>query len=162
MAIGTPATVALDALRIGFTAHPYDHNTNETEFGLEAASALGIKPERVFKTLMASVDDELVVAVVPVSGKLDLKALAAVLHGKRAVMADARLAERRTGYVIGGISPIGQKTLHRAVIDETIELFDTVFVSGGRRGFDIELAPNDLKRVTNATIAAIARNNPSP
>ncbi|MGV8912356.1 MAG: Cys-tRNA(Pro) deacylase [Rhodoglobus sp.] len=162
MALGTPATVALDVLRIRFTAHPYEHNATASEFGLEAATELGIEPERVFKTLMASVDDELIVAIVPVSGKLDLKALATVVHGKKAAMADPGLAQRRTGYVLGGISPIGQRTRHRTVLDETAELFDTVFVSGGKRGFDIELAPSDLARATLATIAAIARESLRP
>lgn len=159
MALGTPATVALDALGITFVPHPYEHSASAAEFGLEAATELGIEPERVFKTLMAAVDDELVVAVVPVSAKLDLKALATAANGKKAVMADPAVAQRRTGYVVGGISPIGQKTAHRTVIDETAELFDTVFVSGGKRGFDIELAPSDLVRATTATIAAIARDS---
>ncbi|WP_010203193.1 Cys-tRNA(Pro) deacylase [Salinibacterium sp. PAMC 21357] len=159
MAFGTPATVALDAQGITFTAHPYENRTTTTEFGAEAARELGIEPARVFKTLMVSIDAEMVVAVVPVSGLLDLKALAAVFHGKKAVMADPIVAQRRTGYVVGGISPIGQKTAHRTVIDETIALFDTVFVSGGRRGFDIELTPHDLARATRATIAAIARDS---
>jgi Cys-tRNA(Pro)/Cys-tRNA(Cys) deacylase len=95
---------------------------------------------------------------VPVAGKLDLKALASAIGGKRAEMADPKLAERRTGYVVGGISPIGQKTPHPTVLDETAELFDTIFVSGGRRGFDIELAPSDLITVTDGMIAAIARD----
>jgi|SRR5690554_820795 len=153
----TPATIALTAAGIPFTPHAYDHDASVTSFGLEAADALGIDPDRVFKTLMADVDGRLVVAIVPVSGMLDLKALAAALGGKKAVMADARLAERRTGYVVGGISPIGQKTPHPTVLDETAELYDTVFVSGGRRGFDIELAPKDLIAVTAATVAAIGR-----
>lgn len=157
MALGTPATVALDALGIAFTPHPYAHSSTAAEFGLEAATELGVEPERVFKTLIASVDDELVVAVVPVSGKLDLKALASAVHGKKAVMADPLVAQRRTGYVVGGISPVGQKSPHRTVVDETIQLFDTVFVSGGKRGFDIELSPSDLVHATAATIAAIAR-----
>ena len=97
------------------------------------------------------------VAVVPVTGKLDLGALAAALHGKRASMADPAVAERKTGYLVGGISPVGQKTAHPTVVDETVELFDTVFVSGGKRGFDIELAPADLIRLTSATVAAVAR-----
>jgi Cys-tRNA(Pro)/Cys-tRNA(Cys) deacylase len=159
MALGTPATVALDILHITFTPHPYEHDPAATEYGVEAATAIGIREEQVFKTLMTEVDEQLVVAVVPVSGKLDLKALAAVLHAKKAVMADPLVAQRRTGYVIGGISPIGQKTAHRTVIDETVELFDTVFVSGGKRGFDIELAPSDLMRATEATVAAIARSH---
>jgi Cys-tRNA(Pro)/Cys-tRNA(Cys) deacylase len=111
----------------------------------------------VFKTLLADVDGRLVVGIVPVTGKLDLKALAAAVGGKRAEMADAALAERRTGYIVGGISPIGQKTRHETVLDETAELWDTVFVSGGRRGLDLELAPADLIRATAATVADIAR-----
>ena len=153
---GTPATVALAAVGIAFTERAYAHDPGVAAFGLEAAAALGVEPDRVFKTLLAEVDGRLVVGVVPVTGKLDLKALAAAVGGKRATMADAAVAERRTGYVVGGISPIGQKTPHPTVLDETVELWDTIFVSGGRRGFDLELAPADLARVTGATIAAIA------
>lgn len=111
----------------------------------------------MFKTLLADVDGRLVVGIVPVAGKLDLKALAAAAGGKKAVMADAALAERRTGYVVGGISPIGQKSRHETVLDETAELWDTVFVSGGRRGLDLELTPADLIRATSAVVADIAR-----
>lgn len=157
MALGTPATVALAAAGIAFTAHAYEHDPANMNFGLEAAAALNLDPDQVFKTLMAEVDGALVVAIVPVTGKLDLKALAAAVGGKKAEMADAALAERKTGYVVGGISPIGQKTRHRTVLDETAELYDTVYVSGGRRGFDIELAPADLLRITGGTVAAIAR-----
>ena len=153
---GTPATVALHAAGIAFVEHAYGHDPGTANFGLEAADALGVEPDRVFKTLLVEVDGHLVVGVVPVTGKLDLKALAAVLGGKKATMADPVLAERRTGYVVGGISPIGQKTEHPTVIDETAELWDTVFVSGGRRGFDIELSAADLQRATHATLAAIA------
>jgi Cys-tRNA(Pro)/Cys-tRNA(Cys) deacylase len=128
-----------------------------TDFGREAADALGVEPERVFKTLLADVEGRLVVGIVPVTGMLDLKALAASVGGKKAVMADAALAERRTGYVVGGISPIGQKTRHETVLDETAELWPTVFVSGGRRGLDLELAPADLIRATAAVVADIAR-----
>jgi Cys-tRNA(Pro)/Cys-tRNA(Cys) deacylase len=152
---GTPATVALLAAGIAFTEHAYAHDPGAASFGLEAAEALGIEPDRVFKTLLAEVDGRLVVGVVPVTGKLDLKALAAAAGGKKATMADPAVAERRTGYVVGGISPVGQKTAHLTVLDETVELWDTVFVSGGRRGFDIELAPAELARVTGAVIAAI-------
>ena len=157
MATGTLATVALAAAGIPFTAHAYEHDPANTNFGLEAANTLGLDPDRVFKTLLADVDGALVVGIVPVTGKLDLKALASAVGGKKAEMADPRLAERRTGYVVGGISPIGQKNPHPTVLDETAELYDTVFVSGGRRGFDIELAPADLVLVTNAIVAAIAR-----
>jgi len=157
MALGTPATVALTAAGIAFTPHAYEHDAANTNFGLEAASALHLDPARVFKTLLADVDGVLTVAIVPVTGKLDLKALAAAVGGKKAEMADPRVAERKTGYVVGGISPIGQKTRHATVLDETAELYDTVYVSGGRRGFDIELAPGDLLAVTGGRIAAIAR-----
>jgi len=153
---GTPATVALRGAGIPFAEHAYDHDPATTSFGLEAATALGIEPDRVFKTLMADVDGDLVVAIVPVTGKLDLKGLASALRGKRAAMADPAVAERRTGYVVGGISPIGQKTAHRTVLDETAQLWDTIFVSGGRRGFDIELSPADLVRATGAVLADIA------
>lgn len=155
MAAGTPATVALANAGIPFTAHAYEHDPANTNFGLEAAEALQLDPEQVFKTLLADVDGSLVVGIVPVTGKLDLKALAAAVGGKRAEMADPKLAERRTGYVVGGISPIGQKNAHTTVLDETAELYDTVFVSGGRRGLDIELAPGDLIGVTGAIVAAI-------
>ena len=154
---GTPATVALVSAGIRFTAHEYAYDPGNTNFGLEAASGLSLDPDQVFKTLMAEVDGRLVVAIVPVSGTLDLKALAAAVGGRRASMADPRVAEKRTGYIVGGISPIGQKFAHDTVLDETAELYDTVFVSGGRRGFDIELTPADLVRATGAAVAAIGR-----
>jgi Cys-tRNA(Pro)/Cys-tRNA(Cys) deacylase len=154
---GTPALVALAAAGVPHTAHAYEHDPQNTVgYGLEAAEVLGVEPEQVYKTLMASVDGTLTVAVVPVTGKLDLKALAQAAGGKKAVMADPAAAERATGYVVGGISPLGQKTAHPTVVDETVWLFDTVFVSGGRRGLDVELAPDDLVRMTGATVAAIA------
>ena len=121
-------------------------------------SALALEAERVFKTLLADVDGHLAVAVVPVTGSLDLRALAATLGAKRASMADPKLAERKTGYVVGGISPIGQKTRLPTVLDESALLYDTVFVSGGKRGFDIELSPEDLVAATSAILAAIARS----
>lgn len=154
---GTPATVALTAAGIPFSVHPYEHDPAAPSFGLEAAEALGVEPDRVFKTLLADTDLGLVVAVVPVTGMLDLKALAAAAGAKRATMADPSVAERRTGYVVGGISPIGQKTQHRTIVDETAQLFDTVFVSGGKRGLDIELAPADLLAATEGAYAAIAK-----
>jgi Cys-tRNA(Pro)/Cys-tRNA(Cys) deacylase len=154
----TPATVALVAAGIHFVEHAYAHDPANRNFGDEAATALGLDPQRVFKTLMTDVDGRLVVAIVPVTGKLDLGALAAAVHGKRAALADPVVAERKTGYLVGGISPMGQKSLLPTVLDETAELFDTVFVSGGRRGFDVELAPADLIAVTAATIAPIARD----
>ncbi len=154
---GTPATVALRAAGIAFAEHEYVHDPTAPSYGLAAAAALGVEPDRVFKTLLAEVDGRVVVGVVPVTAQLDLKALATAAGGKRAAMADPALAQRRTGYVVGGISPIGQKTPTPTVLDETAELWDTVFVSGGRRGFDLELAPADLVVATAATIAAIAR-----
>lgn len=157
MALGTPATVALAGAGIPFTAHAYEHDPANRNFGEEAATVLGLDPEQVFKTLVADVDGGLVVAIVPVTGKLDLRALAAAVGGKHAAMADPSRAQRKTGYIVGGISPIGQKTPLTTVLDETAELFDTIFVSGGKRGFDLELAPADLIAVTSATVAAIAR-----
>ncbi len=154
---GTPATVALAAAGIPFTAHTYVHDPTTTNFGLEAASALGLDPDRVFKTLLAEADARLVVGIVPVTGMLDLKALASAVGAKRAVMADPAVAERKTGYVVGGISPLGQKTPLPTVLDETALLWDTIYVSGGRRGFDVELAPVDLLSVTGGQFADIAR-----
>ncbi len=157
-AAGTPALVALDRAGVPHVARAYAHDPSSgLGYGLEAAQALGVEPERVFKTLMTTVDGVLTVAVVPVTTTLDLKALAAAVGGKRAAMADAAVAERATGYVVGGISPIGQRTTHPTVVDETVELYDTVLVSGGRRGLDVELAPADLVRVTGAVVADIAR-----
>ncbi|OJX81540.1 Cys-tRNA(Pro) deacylase [Leifsonia sp. 71-9] len=154
---GTPATVALTAAGLPFALHPYEHDPAAASYGLEAAEALGVEPDRVFKTLLADTELGLVVGVVPVTGLLDLKALASAVGAKRATMADPAVAERRTGYVVGGISPIGQKTRHVTVVDETAQLFETVFVSGGKRGLDIELAPDDLLRATDGTYAAIAK-----
>lgn len=154
---GTPATVALTRAEVPFTEHAYAHDPGAGSYGLEAAAALGVAPERVFKTLLSRVDGTLTVAVVPVSGQLDLKALAAAVGGKRAEMADPKDAERVTGYVVGGISPIGQRKALPTVVDATASGFATVFVSGGRRGLDIELAPVDLVRVTRATVAPIGR-----
>jgi Cys-tRNA(Pro)/Cys-tRNA(Cys) deacylase len=154
---GTPATVALTRAGIRFTAHAYEHDQRAAAYGLEAAEKLGIEPARVFKTLLATVDGALAVAIVPVADQLDLKSLAAALGGKRAEMADPAVAERKTGYVVGGISPIGQKTALPTVLDETAILCETVFVSGGRRGLDLELAPDDLLAVTGGRYAPIAR-----
>lgn len=153
---GTPATVALSAAGIPFAVRAYEHDTAAASYGLEAAAALGVEPDRVFKTLLADTELGLVVGVVPVTGMLDLKALAAAVGAKRATMADPAVAERRTGYVVGGISPIGQKTRHVTVVDETAQLWDTVFVSGGKRGVDVELSPADLLTATDGTFADIA------
>ncbi|EGD40821.1 YbaK/ebsC protein [Nocardioidaceae bacterium Broad-1] len=154
---GTPATVALTAAGIDFTLHPYEHDPRAESYGLEAAEALGVEPARVFKTLMASLDGKLVVGIVPVTGQLDLKALARALGGSKAQMAEVSAAERATGYVAGGISPVGQKRPHPTVVDESATAYETVYVSGGRRGLDIELSPTDLIKMTSATAAPIAR-----
>ncbi|TDD18266.1 Cys-tRNA(Pro) deacylase [Kribbella turkmenica] len=154
---GTPATVALTKAKVEFTTHTYDHDPGARSYGLEAAEALGLAPEQVFKTLLVEVDGRLTVGVVPVDKQLDLKAIAAAAGGKKAVMADPAAAERTTGYVVGGISPIGQKRALPTVVDETATAHDTVYVSGGRRGLDLGLAPADLVTVTKARTAAIAR-----
>ena len=153
---GTPATTALTAARISFTAHPYAHDPAAPSYGLEAAAALGVAPSRVFKTLLVE-GDGLAVGIVPVDRQLDLKALATALGVKRVAMADPAKAERVTGYVVGGISPVGQKRPLPTVLDESARDCPTVFVSGGRRGFDIELTPADLLAVTGGRTARIAR-----
>jgi Cys-tRNA(Pro)/Cys-tRNA(Cys) deacylase len=154
---GTPATVALTRAGVLFTTHPYDHDPTAPSYGLEAAEALGLDPEKVLKTLFVEVDGRLVVGIVPVSRQLDLKAVAAASGGKRATMADPAAAERATGYVVGGISPLGQKRAHPTVLDESALSYDTVYVSGGRRGLDLGLTPQDLVRLTRAKVAPIAR-----
>lgn len=155
---GTPATVALTAAGIAFTAHAYHHDPRAESFGLEAATELGLDPQRVYKTLLADVDGSLAVAVVPVSGQLNLKALAKALDASKAAMADKGRAERATGYVLGGISPIGQKRPHRTVVDESAQTWPTIYVSGGRRGLDLEIAPADLVAITEAITAQIGRS----
>jgi Cys-tRNA(Pro)/Cys-tRNA(Cys) deacylase len=152
---GTPATIALERAGIPFTVHEYAHEPGHGSYGLEASGALGIPPERVFKTLIAEVDGRLVAGVVPVGGQLDLKALAAAVGGKRAAMAEMAAAERITGYVAGGISPVGQRKRLPVVLDASAMSHRTVFCSGGRRGLEIELAPADLVRAANATVASI-------
>ena len=154
---GTPATVALGAAGIAYEVRAYEHDPRAASYGLEAAEALGVDPARVFKTLLASLDGRLVVGIVPVSGHLDLKALARALGGSKATMAEVAAAERATGYVAGGISPIGQKRPHPTVLDASALEHDTVLVSGGRRGLDLELAPHDLVAVTGAVTATIGR-----
>ncbi len=155
----TPATVFLQAAGAHFTLHAFDHDPADRNYGAVAATALGIDPDQVFKTLLAKVDGlatpGLVVGIVPVSGQMSLRELAVAVGAKRAEMCDPAVAERITGYVVGGISPFGQKRLLPTVIDETCQLYDTVFVSGGKRGLDIEIAPDDLIRVLAATVAPI-------
>ena len=149
--------MALQSAGIAFTEHRYEHDPAAPSFGLEAAEALGVPVEQVFKTLMCDVDGRAHVAIVPVHCKLDLKHLASAVQGKKAEMMPVATAERLTGYIAGGISPIGQKRQSPTVIDETALLFDTIYVSGGRRGFDIALAPDALITLLNAVVADIAR-----
>ncbi|MCW2529202.1 MAG: ebsC [Pseudonocardiales bacterium] len=155
MAAGTPATKLLAQHKIVHKLHPYAHDAREISYGDEAAAALGVEPARLFKTLVASVDGRLTCAVVPVSGQLDLKALARAVGGKRAIMADPAMAERATGYVLGGISPLGQRSRLAVVVDESALTFTTMFVSAGRRGLQLELTAADLIRLTGATTAPI-------
>ncbi|MFH8486271.1 Cys-tRNA(Pro) deacylase [Streptomyces longisporoflavus] len=154
---GTPATVALTAAGAAYTVHAYEHDPAHPSYGEEAAQAMGVSPDRVFKTLVAEVDGELTVAVVPVAGTLNLKALATAVSGKRAVMADPAAAERTTGYVRGGISPLGQRKKLRTVLDDSAPSHATICVSAGRRGLEVELAPGDLARLTDAVLAPIGR-----
>jgi Cys-tRNA(Pro)/Cys-tRNA(Cys) deacylase len=152
----TAAIRALEQAEVPFELHAYEHRPRATSYGLEAAQVLGITEARVFKTLMVDADDRLVVAVVPVSGWLDLKALARELGVRKATMAEPSAAERATGYVVGGISPLGQKRQHPTVVDTSALDHETVLVSAGRRGLDVELAPADLVALVSASIAAIA------
>ena len=152
----TPATALLRKRGVAHEVHSYEHDPRAESYGLEAANLLGQQPERVFKTLVAEVDGALTVGVVPVTGQLDLKALAAASGGKKAKLADTAAAERATGYVAGGISPLGQKKRLPLVLDSSAMTFDTVFCSAGRRGLEIELAPADLVSLTSATVAPVA------
>ncbi|RSM62667.1 Cys-tRNA(Pro) deacylase [Amycolatopsis sp. WAC 01376] len=153
---GTPATALLAKQKVTHTLHAYDHDPRAESYGLEAVEALGLDPARVFKTLVAEVDGKLTVGVVPVTGQLDLKALAAAAGGKKAKMADPAAAQRATGYVLGGISPLGHRSRLPVVIDASAEKFETVHCSAGRRGLEVELAPGDLVRLTGAVVAPIA------
>ena len=157
---GTPATVALTRAGVSFTTHAYEHDPRAQSYGLEAAEALGLPPDQVFKTLVALVDGDAahaVVAVVPVEAMCNLKALAHSAGGRGCRMADPATAQRLTGYVVGGISPLGQKRALPTFVDESAQLFDAVYVSGGRRGFDIGLSPTDLLAMTGGEYAPIAR-----
>lgn len=153
---GTPATALLRQQKVAHSVHEYAHDPRAASYGAEAAVALGVEPGRCFKTLVADVDGTLTVAVVPVSGSLDLKALAGAVGGKRAAMADPAAAERSSGYVVGGISPLGQRKRLPTVIDESARGWPTVYVSAGRRGLEVELDPADLARLTGAVFAAVA------
>jgi Cys-tRNA(Pro)/Cys-tRNA(Cys) deacylase len=157
----TQATRAAKAAQIGFRVHEYRHEASYDSYGLEAAEALGQDPQRVLKTLVASADGELVVCCVPVSAQLDLKAVAARVGARRAEMANVKDAERTTGYVAGGISPLGQRKRLRTLVDASALAFETVYVSAGRRGLEIELRPADLVRLTGGTVVELVRNHAS-
>jgi Cys-tRNA(Pro)/Cys-tRNA(Cys) deacylase len=148
----TPATTIARKAGVEHRVHEYDHDPSAASFGMEAAEALGLDPARVFKTLVADLDGTLTVCIVPVAHELDLRAL-----GKRARMADTAKAERTTGYVAGGISPLGQRRALPTLVDETALGHDTVFVSAGRRGLEIELAPEDLVALTRADVRRLRR-----
>ena len=154
---GTRATTALQAEGVSFVAHSYEHDPAAPSYGLEAAQALGIPPERVFKSLVVDTGAGLAVGIVPVDRQLDLKAIAHALGVKRADLAVAAAAQRATGYVLGGISPFGQTKALPTVLDDGALNYETILVSGGRRGFDVEVAPADLVRICRATVAPISR-----
>ena len=154
-AAGTPATVLLTTQGVEHSLHPYEVSPEAPNYGALVAEALGVAPERLFKTLIAEVDSGLVVAVVPVTGDLDLKALAAALGGERAALADRAAAERSSGYVRGGISPLGQRRRLPTVVDDSAPALTRMYVSAGRRGLQVSLAPADLIRLTAATVAPI-------
>ena len=149
--------MALDRAGMAYSQHPYRARPGRASYGLEAADRLGLDPAAVLKTLLADVDGHLVVALAPVSCRLDLKALAAAVGGKRATMAEPAVAERSSGYVVGGISPIGQRRPLPTVVDRSATGLSTVYVSGGRRGLDLGLSPDDLVRLLDATVADVAR-----
>jgi len=151
----TPAVLALDAAGVEYTIHEYQRGDDLHDFGREAAEALGLSYDQVFKTLVVLADDELVVAIVPVSCQLSMKRIAAAVGAKKATMCEPARAERSSGYIVGGISPIGQRKRLRTVIDESAELYDIVYVSGGKRGMDIGLAPADLVALLEAIVAPI-------
>jgi Cys-tRNA(Pro)/Cys-tRNA(Cys) deacylase len=156
---GTPATRVLTEAGVPHTVHAYSHDARSAlGYGLEAAAALGIEPARVFKTLVAELDGRLVVGIVPVDAQLDLKALAEAAGGKKAAMAQAAVVERSTGYVLGGVSPLGQKKPLPTVLDASALGFETILVSAGKRGLDVELPPQSLLELTDGKPAEIARH----
>ncbi|HEX5940268.1 MAG TPA: Cys-tRNA(Pro) deacylase [Dehalococcoidia bacterium] len=155
----TPATKSAARAGVRYAVHAYEHDPKAASYGAEAADLLGLDPARVFKTLIADADSGLVVAIVPVGRQLDLKALAAAAGAKKAAMADEKAAERATGYVLGGISPLGQRKQLPTYIDESASRLDTIFVSAGRRGLEVELAPADLVELTGGKLVPIARDN---
>ena len=157
----TPATLQLRHAGVSFRTYVYDHSQDHLDegYGLEAAQKLGFSAAQVYKTLMVDVSDRRVIGIVPVSGHLSMKAMAAAVGSKKATLADPKVAQRESGYVVGGISPFGQRTGHQTVLDETALHFDEILVSGGRRGFDIGVNPADVVNVLHATTAPIATND---
>jgi Cys-tRNA(Pro)/Cys-tRNA(Cys) deacylase len=156
MSGGTPATTALDRAGIAYTTHPYRHDPRAESYGAEAAHQLGLDPRQIFKTLIAAVDSGLVCAVVPVAARLDLKALATAMGARKAELAEPARAQRATGYVLGGISPLGHRSTIPVVLDESMAGFDTVYVSAGKRGLQLAIAPADLTRAAGGRLAPIA------
>ena len=156
---GTPATAAVVRAKVEHRIHEYLHDPKAESYGLEAAEQLGVDPADVFKTLVAEVDGRLTVAVVPVAGRLDIKALAAAAGGRKAALAEAPAAERATGYVVGGISPLGHRRRLPVFLDESMRGRPTVLVSAGRRGLELELSPDDLARLSGGTFATLAGPN---
>lgn len=155
----TPAINEAKKNKIEFQIHKYSHDPKHSSYGLEAAEVLGIDPSRVFKTLVAELDDgTLTVGIVPVSNQLNMKQLAKAAGGKKAAMAKAALVEKSTGYVLGGVSPLGQKKRLATIIDSSATEHATIYVSAGRRGLEIELSPEDLRQLTSGSFAAIAAN----
>ncbi len=156
----TPAINAAKRAKVTYNIHEYEHDPSAASYGEEAAEAMGLEYGRVFKTLLVEINGDnrkLAVAVVPVSGQLDLKAMATALKAKKVAMAKPDDAERATGYVVGGISPLGQKKRLPMVLDASASGYDTIYMSAGRRGLEIELAPADMMKLTGATQAPIGR-----
>lgn len=151
----TPAILAAKKAKISFTVHQYEHDASAPSYGLEAAEKLGAAPERIFKTLIVDTGMELAVAIVPVAAMLNLKHMAQAAGAKKVAMADTHQAERATGYVLGGISPLGQKKRLKTFIDASAKDYPSIFVSAGRRGLEIELSPADLARLTGGAFVSL-------